>query len=100
MGKATRIYSSRESAIDRLNKLIDVLRLELYESQPSPENDKIIDIINQIEGIINMLKTSAIEKVTFIQIYVDVAKTRNTTMHIPLPHPEITWEKFASLSKE
>lgn len=99
MGKAIRIYFTRESAINRLTNLANDLALELYESLPSSNDDKVIAIIEQLDRLADMLKHSNIEKVMIYKHLLGIAKTRSNTLRIQLPHSEITWEKFASLSK-
>lgn len=100
MAKANRIYLPKEEAISRLDSLANELALELYKSVPSPNDDEIAEVINYIDHLIEVIKYSAIEKVTFFHYYQDVAKTRKTTLHIELPRPEITWKKFANLKND
>lgn len=100
MGKANRINLGRDEAIRRLNTLVDELNLELYDNgfdSTNPDDVIFSDLIEHLKNIIELLKYCQNDIVSFFRIYVGVRKKGNTSLHLVLPHPEITWERFSKL---
>lgn len=97
MGKANRINLGKEEAIKRLNVLVNELRLELNEKgfdSANPDDVILSDLIEHLENIIELLKHCQNDRVSFFRIYAGVRKKGNTSLHLVLPHPEITLERL------
>lgn len=98
MGKANRINLGKGEAIKRLNNLINELSLELYEKgfdSANPDDVILSDLIEHLENITELLNHCQNDRVSFFRIYANVRKKANTSLHLVLPHPEITWERFS-----
>ncbi len=100
MAKANRINLGKEEAIRRLNTLVNELSLEFYNKgfdSANPDDVIFSDLIEHLENIIELLNHCQNDRVSFFRIYASVRKKGNTSLHLVLPHPEITWERFAKL---